>query len=655
MNQDHVPMMFRAQIDSRSQIHRVDQNKGTYQDAHKWVDEWTKKVFPTNQLPGNQQPRINPSTSSSVSRPQLRHQQNRSPNRATARSTPNNPAFARPTPASSPKVSRDTSFKLPKFGTNVRTWEYTMSWRLVTNSGQDESVILPVINAKGFPYFPGASMKGVFRRACVDMYGKRQANSYCGEKLADGSSKPGILRFHGAYPVSMDWTQGLVDIIHCQEEKQVISDDFQDGAKTQISLHQVKLKFGISSTEKLSEDEWQKIENIWKKALAMGIGSRVSAGYGYFREIEQAVVRDNQLLQIKLKGQGGTSQLVDRTKEFRPNMFKAALRGHTLRLLGGLTNEATAKDITKELWGGFSGDGSIVGLLGVNFDFDPSQIRYEDDKRYYELPTGVLKIFCMHRQIDDVQRQKILETTKALVQFSLIFGGFGKSWRRICHKKFYFSYQRQIIGCHWEFLDDTVYYPITKLEDVAEFISHTRDLLRLWIPKDKQVHRDVNQSTNFSENQSINTPSLPKQVNNPGLMSPPKRPQNPPVNLGAETNNTGVEKWREAWYSPKVQVWGREAKDGKSLAIDWLHSEYRGRDTIRNPHILAGGMQENLRRMLTGRIWHRMYPNFITNEKGSTNTDKGFIELLTIFPDTSPQTQKFLEFLEEESEFMRIW
>ncbi|GAA6622212.1 RAMP superfamily CRISPR-associated protein [Scytonema sp. NUACC26] len=651
MNQDNVPMMFRAQIDSRCQIHRIERNKGTYQDAHKWVNEWTKGVFPT----GNQQPNINPSTSSFVSRPQPRHKKNPATNPATARSTPNNPAFARPTQATAPTLSQDTPLEFPKFGLNVKTWEYTISWRLVTNSGQDESVILPVINAKGFPYFPGTSMKGAFRRVCIDMYGNQQTNSYCGEKLADGSSKPGILRFHGAYPVSMDWTQGLVDVIHCQEEKQVISDDFKDGAKTQISLRQVKLRFGISSTQKLSEDEWKKIENIWKKTLAMGIGSRVSAGYGYFKEIEQEVVKDNLLFQVKLKGQGGTSQLVDRTKEFRPNMFKAALRGHTLRLLGGLTNEATAKDITRELWGGFSGDGSIVGLLGVNFDFDPSQIKYEDEKRYYQLHTGVLKIFCMHRQIDDVQRQRLRETAKALIQFSLMLGGFGKSWRRICHKEFYRSYKRQTIGCHWEFLDDTVYYPIINLkEDVAELINHTRNLLRLWIPKDKQVNRDLTQSTKLSNNPSINTPGSPKQVNNIGLISRPKRPQNPIVNLSTETSNTGIEKWREAWYSPKVQVWGRKVEDGKSLAIDWLHYEYRGKDTIRNPHVLAGG-QQNSKPMSTGRIWHRMYPNFVTNEKALSKTDKEFIEVLTIFPDTSQQTLKFLEFLENESEFSRVW
>jgi CRISPR-associated protein Cmr6 len=670
MNQDNVPMMFRAQINSRSQLHHVDKNKGIYQDAHKWVNEW-KKAFPKNLLIANDNcTNENPANSSPVPRPQLRSQQshqklqnqNRQNHSSTARPNPNNLTFARPNRVNNPEISQTSSstpsqeqpFQFPKFGSKVKTWEYTISWRLVSNSGQDETVIRPVINAKGFPYFPGASMKGAFRRACISM---QQANRYCGEKLADGSSKPGILRFHGAYPIEIDgkngfgWIEGLVDIIHRQDEKQVISDDLKDGAKAQISLHEVKLKFGISSTEELSEDEWQEIGKIWNKTLAMGLGSRVSSGYGYFREIEQEsnteIGRNNLLLEVNLKGQGGTSQLIDRTKEFRPNMFKAALRGHTLRLLGGLTHKETAEEITRELWGGFAGDGSIVGLLGVNFDFDSSTVPDKTDSRFYKLPKGVLKIFCMHRKIDETKEKRLREIATVLIQFSMMFGGFGKSWRRICHKKFYPDYRRQIIGCHWEFLDNKVFYPIRKLDDIAKFINHTRNLLRTWIPEKQLVNYEKNKQINTSKKPSQITLKTPyNQIKNKGLIEPPKRPQNPnnqTNNPGIETGDTEIQKWREAWYSPKVQVWGRIAEDGESIAIDWLHREYRGQDKIRNPHVLAGSMGK------TGRIWHRMYPNFISSENGDISKEENFIELLTIFPDESQETKKFLQFLDEES------
>ncbi|MEH1793484.1 hypothetical protein [Nostoc sp.] len=45
----------------------------------------------------------------------------------------------------------------PTFNTNIKTKEYKITWRFVSNSGQDEDIIRPVIAAKGFPFYPGAN------------------------------------------------------------------------------------------------------------------------------------------------------------------------------------------------------------------------------------------------------------------------------------------------------------------------------------------------------------------------------------------------------------------------------------------------------------------------------------------------------------------
>ncbi|WP_460202142.1 hypothetical protein [Scytonema sp. NUACC21] len=78
-----------------------------------------------------------------------------------------------------------------------------------------------------------------------------------------------------------------------------------------LSLYQTTLQFGISSIQELDYSEWEKIKTIWKRALANGLGSRVSAGYGHFQNVEVSD-RTNQLLQIKLKGQGATSLLINK-------------------------------------------------------------------------------------------------------------------------------------------------------------------------------------------------------------------------------------------------------------------------------------------------------------------------------------------------------
>jgi hypothetical protein len=55
-----------------------------------------------------------------------------------------------------------------------------------------------------------------------------------------------------------------------------------------------------------------------------------------------------------------------------------------------------------------------------------------------------------------------------------------------------------------------------------------------------------------------------------------------------------------------------------------------------------------------GRIWHRMYPRYILENKQLKKT-RGFVEILTIFPDDSETTRDFLDYLESSRKFEKIW
>jgi CRISPR-associated protein Cmr6 len=276
-----VPLMFRAQVEGRCQIQRLVP-KAPEQYATRWADEWVIEAYPN----------------------------------------------------------------APDFGDDAQTKIYELSWRFVTNSGQDDGVIRPVIGARGWPYYPGSSMKGLFRQAAqrMEQLGELKEGTcdrYCGIESKQG---PGILRFHGGYPTDTRWTENLVDIVHPQQDQQVKSDSRSSSAFIQISLYKPELKFGISSTEPLDEAEWEQIWTIWETALSMGLGCRVSAGYGqpenHIGEI---------LYRARLKGQGQAAKLIDGTGEFRPNIFRAAIRGHALRIFGGLTDADTAEHISSEL------------------------------------------------------------------------------------------------------------------------------------------------------------------------------------------------------------------------------------------------------------------------------------------------------------------
>ncbi|NEP58057.1 MAG: hypothetical protein F6K31_13705 [Symploca sp. SIO2G7] len=511
--------------------------------------------------------------------------------------------------------------KLPKFGPDVKTWEeYQIRWRMVTNGGQDEGIIRPVIGAKGMPFFPGSSMKGAFRHACPQE--KRQR--YCGGEITvqgEKRTKPGILRFHGGYPVDMSWLQcdRLVDIAHAQQPYQVMRDKKNKGenANVQISLYQPKFKFGISSTETLKDSEWQEIKQIWEVALGDGIGSRVSAGYGYFNRVnkddstEPIENSDRTLLSIHLNGQGLTSQLLLKTPEFRPNMFKAALRGHTLRLLGGITDEPTAQRLTREIWGGIPEKGesgkAIVGRVGINFTIEGNW--NEEEHTYnngrvvmptYDLEDGRLDLL----QIREV-KPELEKFLVSLVKFSLLLGGFGKSWRRVDHQRFYAQYfnydDKPMIGCHWELATPSEELYITAgkpdLSSITKFLNNICKQAIAWVKSE-----------------------------------------------GYQANSY-VQEWREAWHPQKVQVWGRIAKNGQSRAVYWFHDTNRLKGSS-----LAGKMGK------IGRIWHRMYPRYVIKD-GKIRLEEEYVELLTIFPDKSDErSQQFMNFLAtEDSGFKPLW
>ncbi len=549
-----VPLMFQAPIPERGKI----QYAGDPAPAKKWVSQWLKGA-----------------------------------------------------PAKPPEVTQDDNVPLwkrrlppptvlPGFGKTTKAWEYQINWRLVTNSGQDKDVILPVIGAKGMPFFPGSSMKGLFLRACpVD-----KRSRYCGgEVRANGqvSTKPGLLRFHGGYPTDMDWAQvdRLVDIVHGQQKAQV-EGAARSSANVLLSLYRPKMKFGFSSVKPIADSEWKEIQAIWEQALALGMGSRVSAGYGY---VEGVVNNDRTLLRVHLKGKGLAPTLLTKKEEFRPNIFKAALRGHTLRILGGLTNATNAKLLTQKIWGGIEGglrgNEPVVGSLGVQLVNETVPLgKHGNGNRAlptYDFQSGELCIVKTKECSPELEK-----FVTALVKFAMLLGGFGKSWRRSHHGIFYPEYlqnpMKSMIGCHWEFLPGSRDLTVTAAKPD---LGNIQRFLREELPSAAQA---------WMRSERVN----------PG----------------------GVADWREAWVPARVSVYGRIAKgNGDSVAIHWFHEDGREPGCWIKGKALGGKMSQ------TGRMWHRMYPRYGIVE-GKRQQIKGtYVELVTVFPDGSADSRSLLSYL----------
>lgn len=553
-----VPMMFQAQTNGRCQLQRLDPERkkaGDSQDAEIWCEEWTSEAYPV----------------------------------------------------------------APIFDELVKTQEYTISWRFVTNSGQDDGVIRPVIGASGYPFYPGSSMKGAFRQACKRLFSDR-LGKYCGQEISKGDFSPGILRFHGGYPVDNSWTDGLVDLIHPQQKLQVMNSE-KEGAKIQISLYQPTIQFGISASEELDESEWEEIWQIWEAAMGRGIGCRVSAGYGHRDQLKGELLYPPHLL----KGQGMSSKRLDESGEFRPNIFRAAIRGHALRIFGGLTDMETAKREVERIFGGVSGHG-VWGLLMMNF------VTTSLDEKLFGNGQWEVPSYKVEGELGWLLSQDISEEHKAalknlilhLNQFAMIFGGFGKSWRRADHRLFYEeyyeenNYRKPLIGCHWQWKKGRYARDVKVYGSkyVTSFLDKLQEAARVWLQL-----QGVKLTASFA---------------------------------------TG---WREAWHPDKVMVWGRIASNKESSeAIQWLHGAYQKRDNkaqISELSIYKSSVTGRVGQI--GRLWHRMYPLMKLEPDPNDSAKKipkptaSYLELLTIFPDGSDDCLNFLNFLADDGQFKQLW
>jgi CRISPR-associated protein Cmr6 len=626
--------MYRAQIEGRSQLHRIykprdleeiakeEGLKTAEQYSVRWVNQWLE-------------------VQSGIENPR------------------------------NPLLNENLPEERSQFQVNI----YKISWRFVTNGGKDDGVIRPLIAASGLPFYPGSSMKGAFREACqreekAGRIPQGTCDRYCGAKLKDGDSQPGILRFHGGYPVDK-WQENLLDIVHPQQKWQVQAIDTinrpkNESAFTLISLYKPNIKFGISS--ELKEINWNEIWNIWEKALGFGIGCRVSCGYGLADKITGDV-----LYQVKLHGIGASSKLINKKSEFRPNIFRAALRGHALRIFGGL-NQKQAEDIVDELFGGIRSGKEEVGLLGMAFHQDSLGLDFVNQSDVYDV-SGNLIWLLLGKLENSEHRPYLQKLLEKLTQFAMLLGGFGKSWRRADHRIFYPAYTKHIIGCHWDWADNN-WNSVISLNDAKTLIEETLKAAKKWMLK-----------RGFEVKQPITTKSL--TTTTPSSQTNPNQPQlNRPMPRPAPKQNQATQEtqWREAWHQENVQVWGRIAKNtGDSKVIHWLHSSRQGGNqqpekgnyhnqqkkaqnqslpsAVQRPTkptnafssrpsiyrtSLTGRLKDTRKSpdpTQIGRLWHRMYP--LKNDQ--------YLELITIFPKGCTEAELLIKWLSSQAEWKQVW
>lgn len=325
---------------------------------------------------------------------------------------------------------------------SIYAFQISFPYRVFTNSGQD-SIARPVCDRYGIPFIPGSSIKGILRRALYstqfDDQQKAKIKEYCGDE-----EHPGTLRFHGAYPIG-NWANRMVDVVHPQQDRQVERTRVTS-ASALISFYEPTFVFELSSAQQ--NIDWQTVEKLVRQALKTGLGGKTSTGYGFaappvYADSQQATYKEAK--HISFKGKGVSAVLLDGKPEFRPNLFKATLRGHLQRLLAGVCDsKSVVQQEVNRLLGGTDREG-VIQLFWEDHDTD---LNLQDQPATYEI-EGTLHIAATAKaQPNDLQ------FIEDVLKFAYVMGGFGKSWRRVWHKQFYVSnpnYRRQI-GCHWKCL-----------------------------------------------------------------------------------------------------------------------------------------------------------------------------------------------------------
>jgi CRISPR-associated protein Cmr6 len=417
--EEEVPMMYQAQIDGRCSL----QFAGSNSDLERWREEWIDSQV-----------------------------------------------------ANTPRYQN----KEPNLGLDGFTYRIKIEFpfRLFSNCGQD-SILRPIMGKNGIPYLSGSSVKGLFRRGCKNNPNKLKL--YCGDEDNLSPSTIGF-RFHGAYPIG-DWSgfrevkvrrrgetitenrYRMLDVIHPQQPRQ-IEKDGSPNAFAMVSLYQPTMIFEFSSADPANTD-WQEVENIFLESIQLGVGGKTSTGYGLGGHLPNHPSRTpNFPVNVAFKGCGVSPTLRSDEPEFRPNLFKATLRGHVKRLLGGVTQ--SSKEIEDRLFGSSSNPSQL------QISWQETSVKYNEVQKPATFITeGILHIKTKEKS-DELFVEQILK-------FAFVMGGFGKSWRRTSHEIFYKDYvnRKFEIGCYWELAStDLKWINIKSIESLNQFIEDLHKLCK---------------------------------------------------------------------------------------------------------------------------------------------------------------------------------
>ncbi|CAD5988630.1 Cmr6 family CRISPR-associated RAMP protein (plasmid) [Planktothrix tepida] len=326
--------------------------------------------------------------------------------------------------------------------------EARFSWRLRVGGMRGfQELLLPVLHpVYGIPYIPSSSLKGAVKAwARKEIQDQNLINRLLGQ-LDQGV---GCVQILDAFPtkpcLSLDITNPQWE---WQEDNRI---KYKTVPHTLLSMAEPTLIIGLTYThrgQQQHQSEDLKTVKTWmENALAVGIGSRVSAGYGRTQIQSRFSYSSSHPFQLWTQGIFGADP--KKAGEFRPVALRGVLRYWFRAIALGLYDPVTCRTLENQLFGKLSQEGTFS--LGVN-------LTQEQDYPPYFYAGDIL--------LESRYEHHLLLMEKLLFLTSHI-AGIGRGSRRPLHRN-----NGRMRGCHWELND---YKLPSNLESWQSFLQEVQN------------------------------------------------------------------------------------------------------------------------------------------------------------------------------------
>lgn len=295
------------------------------------------------------------------------------------------------------------------------------NWRVrVGGTRGFRELLLPVFHPVfGIPFIPASSLKGAARAWAT---GEQDSRIRGLLGILDGKvAIAAKVEFLDAFPTKHCLS---VDVATPQWHWQTNKVVYKPEPHPLLSMQQPQLLIGLRPTARGTASDVQTVKEWLENALKVGIGSRVSSGYGKaLGQVASLPCRQNFDFKLWTQGMfGGDTQKV----EFRPTAVRGILRYWFRAFALSLYDAATCQALEEETFGKLSQQGKTA--ISVLFNDSGRRDPYRYDGK-----------ICL-----EAKEQKYLDIMSQILILASHLGGVGRGSRRPLHRL-----NGRMRGCHW--------------------------------------------------------------------------------------------------------------------------------------------------------------------------------------------------------------